>query len=734
MRYINYFVYCIIVVMVVTASNNVIAQNAATKAADKLFEQFNFKEAAKSYERTVKKDATNLHAMQRLADCYRLMNNSQMSEIYYGQLINTPGSDPINKFYYAQALRNNGKYDESKAFYDQYAKVAPTDKRSAEILKGIGIVSILGKDNPMYDVSICPFNTKYSDYSPYIYKDQVVFVSNGIASGNIDPWTQRPFSQLYSVKADSQNTANYSKPEIFLGNTVNGKYHEGPVAQDKQLNDLYVTRNNYTNKYVRANDKSVKLKIFRLAFVPTLNKFGSKLIQDFPYNNDQYSCAHPTVSRDGQELYFTSDMPGGLGGSDIYVCKKTGNTWGTPQNMREINTAGYEGFPFIAEDGTLYFASDGHFGLGGLDVYYIRKDPSTGKWSKIANMGAPINSSGDDFGLVQNESGSKGYFTSNRTGGVGDDDIYSFTKEGLTLCGEVIDAETLAKLAGANVKLFDGNTLKNEVTADSKGGFCFEVEPYKKYRLVATQTDYVAKDMVADVKTEKQFVQIPLKKRAGITLDVLVIDAKSKMPISAADVKLIALKTGQEAPKITNSAGHVIYELDPETEYKVVAEKDLPAEQAKYLANSTTFNTKGVKAPAELNITIELRKEFIGIGIKIENIYYDLDKFFIRPDAAVELDKLVKILKDNPTMEIELSSHTDCRSSAKYNMWLSAKRAEAAVNYVIKQGINPYRLVAAGYGESKLTNGCACEPGNTSPCTEDQHQANRRTEFKILRF
>ena len=732
MRYINYLIK---IVLLLSFSVNIsYSQNSSTKIADKLFEDFNFSEAANSYQKIIKKDPNNLHAKIRIADCYRLMNNSQMAELWYGQIINIAEADPINKYYYAQALRNNAKYDEAKAYYEEYSKIASTDKRSAEILKGIGIVSILGKDNPMYEVQICPFNTKYSDYSATIYKNQVVFVSNGLSSGQYDPWTQRPFSQLYSVTSDSINPSNYSKPEMFLGNTINGKYHEGPIAIDKVLNDLYVTRNNYTSKFVRSNDKSVKLKIFRLSYVPTINKFGDKLIQDFPYNNDQYSCAHPTISRDGQELYFTSDMPGGMGGSDLYVCKKNNqNTWGTPENLKEINTAGYEGFPFIADDGTLYFASDGHFGLGGLDVYYIRKD-ANGKWSKIANMGAPINSSGDDFGYVQNEPGSKGYFTSNRSGGVGDDDIYSFTKEGLTLCGDVIDAETGAKLAESIVKLYDGNTLKNEIKTDANGAFCFEVEPFKKYRVLASHNDYVAKDMIVDIKNEKQVIQIPLKKQKGILLDVFVIDSKTKAPISAADVKLISMITNQEATKITNAAGHVYYELEPETEYKVIAEKSLPAEQAKYLANSTTFNTKGVKAPADLNITIELRKEYLNISIKIENIYYDLDKFFIRQDAAVELDKLVKILKDNPTMEIELGSHTDCRSSKSYNMWLSAKRAEAAVNYLIKNGINPYRLIAAGYGESRLTNGCSCEPDNNSPCSEQQHQDNRRTEFKIYKF
>ena len=177
---------------------------------------------------------------------------------------------------------------------------------------------------------------------------------------------------------------------------------------------------------------------------------------------------------------------------------------------------------------------------------------------------------------------------------------------------------------------------------------------------------------------------------------------------------------------MTDIDGKTNYELEADAEYKIIASNDLGNSSGEeYFNNSTTFNTRGTKVPTKFDITIELRKERIGVGIKIPDIYYDLDKYNIRPDAAKELDKIVKILHDNPTMEIELSSHTDCRSGAKYNMWLSAKRAEAEVNYIIRQGIIPYRMVAAGYGETRLINGCACEPDNNSPCTELEHQLNR---------
>ena len=714
---------------------NAQSTTSVNKRADKLYNQFNFSSAAKIYLHIVKKDATNVAAKQKLADAYRLMNRSDLSEIWYGQLANTPNTDIINKFYYAQALRNNGKYDEAKQYYSEYAAVSdPNDRRSQEILKGISVVGLLDKDNPAYTIQCLSINTPQSDFGPCMYKDQLLFASNrenDIIVKRTDVWTKMPFLQIYVSDVDSNN--NCSKPVLFNSGKANGRFHEGPVAIDQSLNDMYITRSNYMKKPVKSSDETVKLKIFRLVFNTAANKWGEKIINDFPYNSDQYSCAHPTISRDGQELYFASDMPGGLGGSDIYVCKKDGGIWGKPQNLKEINTPGEEMFPFISEDGTLYFASNGHFGLGGLDVYQIKKVGD--KWGKLANLGAPVNSSKDDFAYVENGAGSKGYFTSNRTGGIGDDDIYSFTKEGLKICGEVIDDATKAKLDMATVKLYDGTVLKKTIQTDENGAFCFEVEPNKKFVLVASKQDYMTNDLLVDVKTQTQNVQIPLKKSTGIHLDVLVIDAKTKLPIYASDVKLINQKTNEEAPKTTDANGRTSYELEVETDYKIIASKDLGSSSIEqYFNNSTTFNTRGTKTPAKFDITIELRKEKPGIGIKIPDIYYDLDKYNIRPDAAKELDKIVKILKDNPTMEIELSSHTDCRSSARYNMWLSAKRAEAAVNYIIRQGIIPYRMVAAGYGETRLLNDCACEPDNNSPCSEEEHQMNRRTEFKILKF
>jgi outer membrane protein OmpA-like peptidoglycan-associated protein len=731
----NKLLLTILTSLIVLSQVSAQSTSLATKRANKLYNQFNFLDAAKMYLHLVNNDSTNIAAKQKLADCYRLMNRSDLSEVWYGQLANTSNTHTLDKFYYAQALMTNEKYEEAKKAYQQYLlTLDPAGKMANEITKEIAQIETLFKDNPAYTIQGLSINTPASDFGPSLYKNQLFFSSNRqepLVVKRIDVWTNMPFLQIYIADIDSNNTC--AKPVLFNKGKANGKFHAGPVSVDPVLNDMYITRSNYIRKPQKSLDETVKLKIYRLVFNPATNQWGKKIIDDFPYNSDQYSCAHPTISRDGQELYFASDMPGGMGGSDIYVCKKDVGIWGEPQNLKQINTPGEELFPFISADGTLYFSSNGYFGLGGLDIYQIKNAGENG--GKPINLGAPINSSKDDFAYIENGPGSKGFFTSNRSGGIGDDDIYSFTKDGLKICGEVIDDATKAKLEMATVKLYDGTVLKMSMQTDENGAFCFEVEPNKKFVIVASKQDYTTNDLLVDVKTVTQNVQIPLKKSTGILLDVLIIDAKTKLPIGAADVQLINQKTNQEARKITDANGKTFYELDVETDYKIIASKDLGSNSIEqYFNNSTTFNTKGIKTPTNFDITIELRKEKPDIGIKIPDIYYDLDKYNIRPDAAKELDKIVKILKDNPTMEIELSSHTDCRSGARYNMWLSAKRAEAAVNYIIRQGITPYRMVAAGYGETRLLNDCVCEPDNNSPCSEEEHQMNRRTEFKILKF
>ncbi|WP_421944403.1 OmpA family protein [Pedobacter sp.] len=332
-------------------------------------------------------------------------------------------------------------------------------------------------------------------------------------------------------------------------------------------------------------------------------------------------------------------MPGGLGGTDIYVVEKLqSGEWGEAVNLRDLNSEGNERTPYLDNGNVFYFSSDGRVGLGGLDIFQVSKNESG--QSKITNLGYPVNSPQDDFAFNINEELKIAYLSSNRFGGLGSDDIYSLNSNliyALKLNGKVFDKKTNKPIANAIVTLKKTNSAPIKVESDIEGNFNFNLENNSDYELTGTKTNF---------------------------------------------------------------------------------RSDFSAVTTKGLSTSTIIN-KNLYLE-----TVELDK-----AIKIENIYYDFDKWNIRADAAEELDKLVSILKNNPTIWIELGSHTDSRGNDAYNLTLSQKRAESAVQYIISKGINKNRIAAKGYGEKQLLNKCA----NGVSCSDEEHQLNRRTEFKIVK-
>lgn len=380
----------------------------------------------------------------------------------------------------------------------------------------------------------------------------------------------------------------------------------------------------------------MKLKVFKAVYKE--NKWEE--IADLPFNSDEYSVGHPTLTPDGKFMYFASDMPNAnaVGGQDLYVVAITDSGFGEPVNLgTAINTKGDEVFPFYHPNGTLYFSSDSYEGFGGLDMYSATQ--SKGAWGIITNLGYPINSSKDDFGLIYNEKLEHGMFTSSRTGGAGSDDIYLFDKQTkVILLGKVIDKKTKEPILDAMVHLKEMVTIQlDSIASDKKGKFTFPLE---------------------------------------INMD-----------------------------------------------YEVTAEK-----YGYFLASPIKVSTR-MEGKDTIEIVIELQRIAVGEVVKLENIYYDFDKFDIRADAAVELNRFVQFMNKYPGMEVELRSHTDSRGSDTYNQWLSQKRAESAVAYVIKQGIASTRIKARGYGETMPINQCV----NRVPCTEEEHQMNRRTEFVVTK-
>ncbi|MBX2903474.1 MAG: PD40 domain-containing protein [Chitinophagales bacterium] len=716
-----------------------LAQKPTERMGDVYFKRFDFTTALQYYGRAVKKDSGNSALRQKIADSYRLLNNWQEAEKWYALTANDAGLKPENKLYYAEALRSNKKYDEAKLYYKAFLDTDTSNQSVKERMSGLDRVKEMAKDKGIYSIELLTTNSPASDFGPAFYKEgRIMFCSNrqkpdgGV--GRKDDWTDAPFLQMY--ESENDGSGNIVGANAMKGRQPNRRFHEGPMSYNKKNDEIYITRSNYVKNRPRTStDKIVKLKIYRMVYLPDQARWGDEIIEAVPFNNKDYSVCHPTLTADGKTLYFASDKPGGQGGVDLYVThRQIGGEWSVPENLgADINTSGDEMFPYIAEDSTLYFASNGHAGLGGLDVFSASQ--RGGKWSAPENVGYPINSNKDDFGYIIEPDNKFGYFVSNRDGGVGDDDIYKFTRKGIVINAIVYNAKTKDPIKDARVIVFENGIEKGSRLTDKNGAVQFPALPKRNYKFMASKDGFIPATVEAQTDNAPITVQIPLQQQGGLNLEVTVLDKKTKEPLRDAKVKMVNMNTQQPVRAETNDLGKAFFEVETGSNYRLEASKDIPNDpNVRYLTVSSTVTTVGKQAPGTVYATLELEKVKKGVAIKVENIYYDLDKWDIRPDAARELDKLVKIMLDNPTMEIELSSHTDCRATAEYNRQLSTKRAESAVKYIISRGVGKNRLVAAGYGESRLVNKCACEGAVKSNCTDEQHQENRRTEFKILKF
>jgi outer membrane protein OmpA-like peptidoglycan-associated protein/tetratricopeptide (TPR) repeat protein len=798
------FLYLICTVLLLTSGLSVDAQKKTfySKQGDRAMDLFDYKLAVDNYALAIKhKKGDTVYPIRKTADCYRLMNEPAKAKQWYGKIANMPGVDPLVKFYYAEALRQMQEYETARSYYQDYLAVSKDDRNVNDIIAGLDQVKELAKDKGIYKIELMPYNSPYSDFGPAFYgKDSIFFASNrkNKFSSKPDKWSYNDFYQLYKVPANGAVVSNIIKKK------PNGRFHDGPAAYNAATYLMIFTRSNYVKSTAKTaiDNKTVNLKLFSMVY-PYSKK---PTLFSLPFNDKNFSNAHPSFSKDGRTLYFSSDRPGGYGGTDLYKSERNGDAWGAPINLGpQINGKYDEKFPFITEEGVLYFASDALGGLGGLDIYESKQDG--GKWSAPMNLGAPINSNFDDFGLIFKDEIGKGYFTSNRKGGAGDDDIYGFTKKKITdmpITIRVVDAETQQPIDGASVdvpcassriKNFLSNGLGESKMYLGTSASCDAMASKDGYASNTTQVMYSAKDNTYIIPLRKKMNQIKLlvevrergSELAVRDFSIAIKDASGAVsnyvtnPRGAFETGIVPAAytvTSVDAAGISDAIaateqpdanGYIkrLYYIDP-----IVRRVSVPITSDCFAANSiveVTNKSTGEVARTKVdeNGTIRLAlksnskyvvtnegkedvfetndlkpgdvinmkcKFIVGQTWILNNIYYDLDKSFIRRDAAVELDKLVAVMKQNPTLVIELSSHTDCRQTATYNEQLSVRRAKAAVEYIVAHSVASSRLVAAGYGEKHLVNGCACEPTNVSPCTNEQHQMNRRTEVKVLKY
>lgn len=464
------------------------------RKGNRYFKRNDYVNAARYYERVVNR-RNHSEAIVKLAYSYWRLKDYIRAEEIYAKAVQLEKKDPIVHFYYAEVLRSNNKIEEAKQQYKKYVSLVPDDLMAEVKLNTLDEVKVLLNQTPQYDlVSLEGINTRAAEFSPMMYRNGIVFVAERTSDlVNFDKYefNSQPYLDIYYSERKGKAN-NFSKAK-GLSSRLNSFYHDGPITFNEDHTLAFFTRVDVTSKRDTAYVNKPRL------YSSHYTKGSWSRPEPFVYNNDKYLAAHPALSPDGKTLFFVSDMPGGKGGKDIYMSKREGDAWSVPVNIGSgVNTPGNELFPYFRKDGTLFFASDGHAGLGGLDIFYANIDG--GKWTNVTNMGVPINSTTDDFGIVFENSGdSKGYFSSNRSGGKGSDDIYGFVSNGkfLTLGGKILLSQDINDPArNAKIMLLreDGTVLKT-TTTDAEGNFRFEKLPSEqKYMVKLDENDPVLAD------------------------------------------------------------------------------------------------------------------------------------------------------------------------------------------------------------------------------------------------
>jgi len=614
------------------------AQTKATKKADKHFDRLEYVDAISSYLKLVEKGDADDYVYGRLADAYYNVFNTEKAAEYYAKVVGS-SQNAEQLFRYAQMLKANGEYDKANTWMNKFAAMAPNDDRAIAYKKHPNVVTELLNSEPKFEVKkLEEFNSKYSDFGALMHEGQVYYASSR-GEGKKYKWNKEPYLDIYvsDYDAPSDSFSNEKK----LEGDVNTKYNEGTVSFSADGKTMYFSGESLDRnaglfgKKFQKDDKGIS----------TINIYSADLVggewknvQTLPFNQKNSNANGPAVSADGKRLYFSSDMEGTVGGADLwYVTLNEDGTYGDPVNLgKEINTEGDESFPYVSTDNVLYFSSNGHPGLGMLDVFAAELKGDT--FGTVRNVGAPINSNRDDFSYTVDAETKNGFFASNRKGGVGSDDIYAF----------------------------------------------------------------------------KQIIPI-----CDVALVVTVVDSKTRKPLPNTSVAIYDENNNKVGTKTTDDHGNVSFNYECDQAFKVEGNRE------NYKANTLNVAKTSESEVLKTLALEEIPSIIVEDQIILNPIYFELDKHNITAQGAAELDKLVKVMKDHPTMVIKIESFTDARASDAYNMSLSQRRAKSTEQYVISRGIDASRISAYGRGETELVV--------PNAKTEAEHQQNRRSQFTIVK-
>jgi outer membrane protein OmpA-like peptidoglycan-associated protein/tetratricopeptide (TPR) repeat protein len=623
------------------------AQERLVVKGNKKYAEYSFSPAIDIYKKVIDKGYVTSELLEKLGNSYYFNANYEEAEKVYKQLIETYGSEvgPEYYFRYGQTLKTLGDYRNSDSILARFSDMTSNDLRS-KIYKTTKDYRVeIARNSGRYDIELFDYNSKYSDFAPAFYKEGLIFSSDR-DTGNLaryrHTWNSKDFLDIYKVNADSS-----SNNRVVKMNMLNSRLHESTSVATRDGTTIYFTRNNFVDGKSRKDEEGVvRLKIFRI------NREDGEwsALEELPFNSDSYSVAHPALSPDEKTLFFAADMADSKGASDIYkVSINEDGTFGSPVNVgAPVNTEARETFPFVSSENILYFSSDGHPGLGGLDIFATKIDYEDFS-NPVLNVGEPVNSNRDDFSYIINEENKRGYFASNRADGMGADDIYGFMET------RPLMFECLQPITG---------TVRDKISNDVLVGATVKVINEENEEVLSAITDGNGNYTLSCDCNQGNFVRAQIQG---------YIPAEEYLPIS--DGKPIIIDFYLERDIVDAGFGDDLFKL-----------------------------------------------------LQLSTIYFDFGKYDIRRDAEIEIQKVIAAMEKYPSLKIKANSHTDSRGADSFNLWLSQKRAESTVNYMISQGIDADRIEGEGYGETRLIN--ECDDG--VKCSEENHQLNRRSEFIIL--
>lgn len=731
------------------------AQHAKLRKAALFMEAFRYEEAIAVYDKIVRKNESDLNALVGLAAAHQKMDNLSEAAMWYAKALESMDADPAIYFSYGQVLFQMGECVAAQSAFQEFLRRKPNDERANRLQDVCQYYQELTTSNlEQIEVSLPNFNGPLSDLAPAFFHDGIVF-------GAVRSTEKRKYAfyDLYFTRPlaeDRPQGLNLTyEPVIGFSEILNSGVNEAIVSFSPNFKEVFFTRN-------QEQIVSEKIPIRRLEIMVSRQGADSTWSSPVPLsiNSVNYSTAHPALSPNGNRLFFASDRPGGFGGKDIYYCDRVGLGWSSPINLGpQVNTEGDELYPYYHSDEVLYFASNGQLGMGGLDIFRV-EDLGGGEWGEPDNPGAPINSSADDFALIMKEDGSYGFFTSNRKNGAGSDDIYAFQSSRILLEVQFLsETDSLVRqsipfaLRGEEYMQFsdeDGRWVTYLEPED-----CLYVqlrdEHYEADRreICASQAEGAQKLSLVWKLTPRSTASLPVFGEDEKVLTGKILDQLDGAPVPFAEVRLVSTTCGVNVNLTTDANGDFFFNTKEDCCYQLSAVGDgyftntfgapfcsenwpesIEVQLLPYrLRENQQLETSGEKgAQNEFQFGSKVYDDASTAIPYLLNVYYDLGRASVRPEAISELNRLYWLLVNNPDIVVEVASHTDAQGTTSFNQRLSQRRADAIVAFLHKKGISKERLIAKGYGETRLVNECA----DGIKCSEEAHQLNRRTEFRVM--